>query len=115
MPAPAKRKNPAAVALGRKGGKKGGLARAANLTPAQRSASARKAVQARWAKSKAKTRAGHPVKTDATLPAGDTSDRAFLSLLKRYKATHQPHEMQALSEQIERMIFHKQFANAQKG
>jgi hypothetical protein len=44
----AKRKNPAAVALGRKGGKKGGPARAANLTKEELSESARKAVMARW-------------------------------------------------------------------
>ena len=50
----AKKKNPAAVALGRKGGKKGGKARAAKMTPEERSESARKAVQARWAKAKAK-------------------------------------------------------------
>jgi len=43
-------KNPHAVALGRKGGKKGGPARAAKLTPQQRSEAARKAVMARWAK-----------------------------------------------------------------
>jgi hypothetical protein len=40
------------VKMGRKGGKLGGSARAANLTPEQRSESARKAVQARWAKAK---------------------------------------------------------------
>ena len=45
-----KRKNPYAVALGRKGGRKGGPARAANMTPEQRSESARNAVLARWAK-----------------------------------------------------------------
>lgn len=44
-------KDPAAVALGRKGGLKGGLARAAKLTPEQRSATARKAAQARWNRS----------------------------------------------------------------
>lgn len=48
-----KRKNPYAVALGRKGGKKGGPARAANMTPQERSEAARKAVQARWDKLKA--------------------------------------------------------------
>ncbi len=47
-----KRKNPAAVALGRLGGLKGGKARAARMTPAARSASARKAVLARWAKAR---------------------------------------------------------------
>ena len=40
------RKNPHAVALGRLGGKKGGPARAAKMTPEQRSESARKAGQA---------------------------------------------------------------------
>lgn len=49
-----KRKDPAAVALGRKGGKKGGPARAAKLTAEERSESARKAVQARWKKAKEK-------------------------------------------------------------
>jgi len=43
-------KNPHAVALGRLGGLKGGKARASKLTPEQRKAIARKAVQARWAK-----------------------------------------------------------------
>jgi hypothetical protein len=47
-----KRKNPAAVALGRKGGKVGGKARAANMTPEQRSESARNAVMARWSKAR---------------------------------------------------------------
>jgi len=39
-------KNAAAVSLGRKGGQ----ARAKNLTPEQRSEASRKAVEARWAK-----------------------------------------------------------------
>ena len=41
-------KDPAAVALGRKGGLKGGKARAAKMTKEQRSAAARKAALARW-------------------------------------------------------------------
>jgi hypothetical protein len=43
-------KNPAAVALGKLGGLKGGKARAAKLTPKQRAAIARKAAAARWNK-----------------------------------------------------------------
>jgi hypothetical protein len=43
-------KNPAAVALGRLGGKKGGKARAAKLTPEQRKEIAQRAARARWAK-----------------------------------------------------------------
>ena len=45
---PAPEKNPAAVALGRLGGIKGGKARAASMSPAERSDSARKAALARW-------------------------------------------------------------------
>jgi hypothetical protein len=41
-------KNPSAVELGRLGGKKGGKARAAKLTPEQRSQAARHAARARW-------------------------------------------------------------------
>jgi len=43
-------KNPAAVELGRRGGLKGGKARAAKMTPEEKSESARKAAKARWAK-----------------------------------------------------------------
>ena len=45
-----KKKNPAAVALGRLGGKKGGPATAAKLSPKERSESARRAALARWSK-----------------------------------------------------------------
>jgi hypothetical protein len=43
-------KNPAAVALGRLGGLKGGKARAAKLSAAKRKAIAKKAAAKRWAK-----------------------------------------------------------------
>ena len=45
-----RRKNPAAVALGRKGGLKGGKARAALLTAEQRREIAIKAAGVRWGK-----------------------------------------------------------------
>ena len=45
-------KNPHAMALGKMGGSKGGKARAAKMTPEERSASAQKAAVARWAKIK---------------------------------------------------------------
>jgi hypothetical protein len=41
-------KNAAAVELGRKGGLNGGKARAAKMTPEERSEAARKAARARW-------------------------------------------------------------------
>jgi hypothetical protein len=47
---PNKGKNPAAVALGKLGGAKGGAARAAALSPRRRAAIAKKAAAARWAK-----------------------------------------------------------------
>lgn len=43
-------KDPAAVALGRKGGLKGGKARAEKLSPRKRKAIAQKAAKARWNK-----------------------------------------------------------------
>ena len=41
-------KNPAAVALGKLGGLKGGKARAEKLSPEQRSEIGKKAAQSRW-------------------------------------------------------------------
>jgi hypothetical protein len=56
----AKRKNPAAVALGRlgglAGGKKGMRSRLAKSTPEERQALARKAIRARWRKATAADR-----------------------------------------------------------
>lgn len=49
-PDPDAGKDPAAVALGRKGGLKGGKARAKSMTKKQRTASAKKAAAARWGK-----------------------------------------------------------------
>jgi hypothetical protein len=45
-------KDPAAVALGKKGGLKGGAARAKALSPEERSRIAKNAAKKRWGKSK---------------------------------------------------------------
>jgi len=95
-----KKKNPAAVALGRKG-KKGGPARAAKLTPAQRSESARKAVQARWSKA---------APGAAEL---DTSKKALHLCLKRIKEAKNENELRRLTEELQRIVFHKQYQNAE--
>ena len=50
MPPTSKKKNPAAVALGKLGGLKGGDARAKKLSAKRRSEIARNAVLARWKK-----------------------------------------------------------------
>lgn len=47
-PIPAKEKNPAAVALGRLGGLKGGKARAEKLSAKKRKEIAKKAAKTRW-------------------------------------------------------------------
>jgi hypothetical protein len=121
-----KSKNAAAVALGRKGGLKGGPARAAKLTPEQRSQSARKAVTARWAKAKTKSRrASVSAATKMNGTSADdkqvkkttsarinVADSTLVNLLHRLKATVDPTEIRELSDQIERVVFHKQFMNA---
>ena len=48
LPDPNAGKNPAAVALGKLGGAKGGKARAKALSPSKRKAIAKKAASARW-------------------------------------------------------------------
>lgn len=48
LPDPHAGKNPAAVALGKLGGAKGGAARAAALSPRKRKMIAKKAAEARW-------------------------------------------------------------------
>lgn len=57
-----KDKNPAAVALGRLGGLKGGKARANSLTAKQRAQIAKKAATARW-KGKRKAHITRPAAT----------------------------------------------------
>lgn len=48
-------KDPAAVALGRKGGLKGGKARAEKMSATERSEAAKRAAAARWARDKPKS------------------------------------------------------------
>lgn len=105
MAVTAKKKDPAAVALGRKGGKKGGPARAAKLTPAQRSESARKAVQARWAKT------GKSRETAAATP--DISKKALHLCLKRIKEATDESEIRRLTGELQRIVFHRQYQNAE--
>jgi hypothetical protein len=52
---PSPEKNPAAVALGRLGGLKGGIARAEKLSSAKRIEIAKKAAKTRWSKKKKDT------------------------------------------------------------
>src|SRR5271165_7077384 len=111
------KKDPAAVALGRKGGKKGGPARAAKLTPAQRSESARKAVQARWTKAKTgddtvkranmgiKPFSQFQKKESEAVPGHfiDTSKKALHVCLKRIKDATSEEEIRRLTEELQRI------------
>jgi hypothetical protein len=106
-----KKKDPAAVALGRKGGKKGGPARAAKLTSEQRSESARKAVRARWAK--AKEGSDDPVSDAAPVtPFLDTSKKALHACLKHIQDAKNENDLRLLTEELQRIVFHKQYRNA---
>ena len=93
-------KNAAAVALGRKGGIRGGPARAAKLTAEQRSESARKAVRARWAKAA------------PAAPSLDSSRKALHLCLKRIKTAKDETELHRLTEELQRILFHKQYPSA---
>jgi len=97
----------AATILGRNGGLKGGIARAARMTPEQRSTSARNAVRARWAKKN-----GNPLQPRAivTLPA-TSSDHGLTELLSRLRVATDVAEIRLLAEQIERAVFRKQSGN----
>jgi hypothetical protein len=110
MPLTVKEKDPAAVALGRKGGKKGGPARAAALTPEQRSASARKAVQARWAKSK---KGRDQIEAAPAAPSFDTSKKALHLCLRRIKDAKNENELRRLTEELQRIVFHRQYLHAE--
>ena len=100
------KKSSAAMALGRRGGLKAGPARAARLTPSERSLSASKAARARWEK-----QGKSPVSRTA-VPA--TSDETLIRLLNRLKTTTDTDltEVALLSDKIERLVFHKQFGSA---
>ena len=110
----AHKKDPAAVALGRKGGIKGGPARAATLTAAQRSESARKAVQARWAK--VQEGRGRKEEMSDAAPASavlGTSKKALHLCLKRIKDAKDENELRRLTEELQKIVFHKQYQNAE--
>jgi len=123
-----KKKDPAAVALGRKGGKKGGPARAAKLTAAQRSDSARKAVVARWSKARTgKDRKGKgadpgikkssrvKAEVNEALPARplDTSKKALHLCLKRIKEAKDEDEIRRLARELQRIVFYRQYQDAE--
>jgi hypothetical protein len=125
-----KKKDPAAVALGRRGGKKGGPARAAKLTPEQRSASARKAVQARWAKAKAGSdytalkrkdvdtkkftdfRERDTIEAPPATTVLDASRKALHLCLEQIKEAKNESELRRLTEELQKIVFHKQYRNA---
>ncbi len=109
------RKNAGAIAPGIKGPKRGGPAPAEKLASRHRSEGASKA---RLTEDKGlngeiiSSLKNSATREKASEPALDTSDQALAALLNRLKATVDPAEVRRLSDQIERIIFHKQFTNA---
>ena len=75
------KKDPLAVELGRRGGLKGGKARAAKLTKEERVESARKAAQARWAKHQVKGPTSEMAPKTSGIGRGETMTRARPSVL----------------------------------
>jgi hypothetical protein len=100
-------KDAAAVALGRRGGRIGGPARAASLTRERRTAIARQAVQARWAKVKSRDGSG------TTKPLAGRSKKALHLCLKRIKAAKTEAEVRRLTQELQKIVFHKQYQNAE--
>ena len=105
------KKNSVAVAFGRKGRIKGGPARAAKLTPEQQSGDMALKKQHPGTIKRLGGLRKQIRKAAPTTPA-DTSDNALATLLRRLKATGDADEIKRLSDQIERVVFHKQFTNA---
>jgi hypothetical protein len=88
-------------------------------TPEARSDGSRKAVPTRLGKGKRVSEMqNNPAEKPSTrnqienIPAVDTSDMPLANLLERLRSASNPDEIRQLSEQIERVVFHKQFANA---
>ena len=102
--------NPASIALGRKRGRKDARAGDVSFTPEQRSEIARSAVQARWAKTK-------PVAPLTVAPSKTrtsvTSKKSLHLCLKRIKAANDETELRRLTEELQRILFHRQYQNAE--
>lgn len=73
------------------------------MTPEQRSESARRAVLARWGKGPAKNGRG-------TVSASNEALRLCLERLRNAKTDS---ELRRLTEELQRIVFHKQYTNAE--
>ncbi len=87
-----KRKNPHAVALGRRGGKKGGKARLVTMTPEERRESARKAARARWARVKAQRASPKMTNSSAAKTPGERAFEHYLGE-NTLQFTYQPKDL----------------------
>ena len=78
------------------------------MTAEQRSASARSAVPARWARAKVTTQRT----TAPNTPALETSKEGLHLCLERIKNATNVAELRRLTEELQRIVFHKQYKNA---
>ena len=97
----ATKKNPAVVILDRNGGKRIGRARTAKFTPVQRSESARKALREKI------------LEADQADTVLDTSKKALHLCLKRIKNAKNETELHRLTEELQKIVFYKQYENAE--
>jgi hypothetical protein len=102
-----RKQNPAAVTLGRRGGNIGGPARAAKLTPEQRSESARKAVQARWAEGREGSDSKVLKRKKTDIKPFDTSREALHLCLDRIKMAKNKDELYRLTQELQKIVFYR--------
>jgi len=83
---------------------------AARMTPVQRSESARKSVLAWWAKTKDSQ---IQMPGAASGPGLSTSKRTLHACLDRLKRVNLEDEIRRLTEELQRIVFHRQYQNAE--
>ena len=106
-----KQRNPATIPLAGKGGKKGGPARAAQLTPEKRSENTRKAVPAR--RPKGGNGSSDDGRESMLAHSLSGSKQALHNCLKRLKDAKDESEIRRLTDELQRIVFHKQYRNAE--
>lgn len=93
-----RRKDPRAVALGRKGGKKGGPARATVLTQEQRREVGRRAAEARWGKRRLALVREAKGESQAALAAALGIDEALLRSMETGRALSGPPALERIAQ-----------------
>jgi hypothetical protein len=106
-----KQRNPGRIGPADKGGKKGVSARAARLTPEPRSENTRKAVPSRPPKGE---NSGFGDGRESTSAHSLSASKQALHIcLKRLKDAKNESEISHLTDELQMIVFHKQYRNAE--